>query len=405
MINVDFLNHILDKFRSPQLSIYITDAETRILSATNEERIGKTSRTASYIISIMHPATIESNGADPTELGLVVYGAPVMEANDLFGTVIVRGPAGAAVQTGNTIRMILETTLEFLNANQEQGDSNSPEYKMAQIASQILSGHVDKEKLYSLMYSHELDPKLLRTVICIRLNYYQTSYFNINLNLGYQSSIEQLRKSVFQRIRANRYLNAQDIVYPADRNTILILKSFIPSNDISRIYLALDVICRDLVSSLNQFSGFSFSIAYGNLYEDITQLRKSWLEAIETLEIGQETDASAQFYSLETLLFDNVSLHLQPQIINKFLLPALKKLARKDGNIPQDLIETCEAFVDNCMSLSATAAKTMIHRNTISARLNKLKSLTNLDPAASFRDAFLVKMLALYLRHNNPAQL
>lgn len=405
MINVDFINHILEKFRSPHLSIYITDAETRILSATNEERIGKTSRTASYIISIMHPATIESNEAEATDSGAVVYGAPVMEANNLFGTVIVRGPAGSAVQTGNTIRMILETTLEFLHGNNEQANSHSPEYKMAQIANQILSDHVDKEELYSLMYSHELDPQLLRTVICIRLNYYQTSYFNINLNLGYQSSIEQLRETVFQRIRANRYLNAQDIVYIADRNTILILKSFIPSNDISRIYLALDVICRDLAASLNSFSGFSFSIAYGNLYEDITQLRKSWLEAIETLEIGQETDPSAQFYSLETLLFDNVCLHLQPQIVNKFLLPTLKKLTRKDGTLPQDLIESCEAFVDNCMSLSITAAKTKVHRNTISARLRKLRELTNLDPASSFRDAFLVKMLAIYVRHNSIRQI
>ncbi|HHW11373.1 MAG TPA: hypothetical protein GXX33_00010 [Firmicutes bacterium] len=405
MINVDFINHILEKFRSPHLTIYITDAETRILSATNEERIGQTSRTASYIISIMRPATIESNAAESTDAGVVVYGTPVMKENNLFGTVIVRGPAGAAVQTGNTIKMLLEITLEFLYSANEQTDSHSPEYKMAQIASQILSDHVDKEKLYSLMYSHELDPQLLRTVICIRLNYYQTSYFNINLNLGYQSSIEQLRETVFQRIRANRYLNSQDLVYTADRNTILILKSFIPSPDISRIYLALDVICRDLAASLSSFSGFSFSIAYGNLYEDITQLRKSWLEAIETLEIGQETDPNAQFYSLETLLFDNVCLHLQPQIINKFLLPALKKLTRKDGTLPQDLIETCEAFVDNCMNLSVTAAKTRIHRNTISARLQKMKNLTNLDPVSSFRDAFLVKMLALYVRHNNIKQI
>lgn len=401
MVNIEFINHILEKFHSPNLSVYITDAQTRILSATNEERIGKTSRTASYIISIMRPATIKES--EKVDSSSVVYGAPIMEANTLFGAVIVRGPMDLAVQIGNTIRISLETALEYLHYNKEQADS--PEYKIAQITAQILTEHVDKEKLYSLMHSQELDPQLLRTVICIRLNYYQTSYFNINLNLGYQSSIEQLRETVSRRIRTNRYLNAQDIVYTADRNTILILKSFIPSNDISRIYLALDVICHDLADTLSKFSGFSFGIAYGNLYEDITQLHKSWKEAIETLEIGQETDDTVQFYSLETLLFDNVCLHLQPQIINKYLLPALKKLTRKDGSLPKELIDSCEAFVDNCMNLSATAAKTLTHRNTISARLNKLKNITNLDPASSFRDAFLVKMLALYVRHNNLAQM
>jgi carbohydrate diacid regulator len=58
--------------------------------------------------------------------------------------------------------------------------------------------------------------------------------------------------------------------------------------------------------------------------------------------------------------------------------------------LPSELIDCCEAFVDNCMNLTATAEKTMIHRNTISARLKKLKSLTGLDPTSNFRDAFLV---------------
>ena len=85
------------------------------------------------------------------------------------------------------------------------------------------------------------------------------------------------------------------------------------------------------------------------------------------------------------------------------LEPALQKLRRRDGTLPMELILCCEAFVDSCMSLSETSARTQLHRNTIRARLEKLNILTGLDPAANFKDAFLVKMLAVYTRQRRGA--
>lgn len=398
MVDVKFYSFLLKKYGDPNAQIYITDAGTRILAATEEEKIGSLGHTAEYIIRIQKPATIEQKPAAPAPggAGVVTYGTPVYQGSNIWGTVIVTAPGPTAAQVGDTLRVALESALAF-ESYRVKKDAD-PQDEMNRIAAIMLADPVDLDMLLPLMHQHELEPNLLRTVICIRLEYHENNYFNISLNLGYQSSIEQLRKEVERRIRHSRYLNSQDLITMLDRNTLLVLKSFQPTEDLSRIYLALDVVCRDLSNLLNQFSAFSFSISYGNLYPKIEMLSKSWHEAENTLLVGKNAGKPGPFYSLDMLLFETVCRSLQPQIVNKLLNPSLQKLYRRDGTFQKELIGCCEAFVDHCMNLSKTSEDTQQHRNTISARLKKLQSLTGLDPTSNFKDAFLVKMLAIYAK-------
>lgn len=398
LMNTDFLNYVLSKYTQTTSVIHITDTTTRILASTDEKRIGENSNTAQYIVQVMRPSTIESMMEDKTTIpDIAIYGTPVFFDKELCGTVIVRGPANIAIQQGNTIKSSLETALEYERYRQNTFDVADDR---GLIAKQLLSNKVDVEKVSVLMANQEMDPSLLRTVICVKLDYHQTSYFNINLNLGYQSSTEHIKNEAIRQIYGNKYINSQDIVHGLDRNTIIIIKSFIPVNDYSRIYLSLDKICEEAEKSLTSFTTFTFSMAYGNLYYGITELNKSFKEAIELIGIGQKTKADEHLYILENILFDNVCHFLHPQITNKLLLPTLNKLIRKDGAIMIDLIECAEVYVDQCMNFSITSEKTHLHRNTISSKLDKLESLTGLSPANNFQDAFIIKMLAVYIRHN-----
>jgi carbohydrate diacid regulator len=399
LMNTDFLNFVLSKYTSTSSIIHITDTSTRILASTDEKRVGNNSNTAQYIVQVMRPATIESMVDDKTVSDTVLYGTPVFFDKELCGTVIVRGPSNIAIQQGNTIKSSLETALEYERYRENTFDISDDK---GMIAKYLLSDKIDLEKVSVLMTNQEMDPNLLRTVICVKLDYHQTSYFNINLNLGYQSSTERIKNEAIQRICSNKYFNSQDIVHGLDRNTIIIIKSFIPVIDYSRIYLSLDKICGEIEKTLISFTTFSFSMAYGNLYYGITELNKSFNEAVEIIGIGQKTKADENFYILENILFDNICHFLHPQITNKLLLPTIHKLLRKDGTIMSDLIECAEVYVDNCMNFSITSEKTHLHRNTISAKLDKMEALTGLSPSKSFRDAFIIKMLAVYLRHNKP---
>ena len=263
-----------------------------------------------------------------------------------------------------------------------------------------MNNKVDTEKAAAMMINLEMDPNLLRAVICIKLEYHQTSYFNINLNLGYQSSMERIKNEAIQKICNNKYFNSQDIVHSLDRNTIVIIKSFIPVNDYLKIYLSLDKICEEIEKALISFTAFSFCMAYGNLYYGITDLNKSFNEANDIIGLGQKNKPEDHFYVLENILFENVCHFLHPQIINKILLPNINKLICKDGTIMKELIETAEVYIDHCMNFTATSEVMHLHRNTIGSRLEKLEALTGLSPNDSFRDAFIIKMIAVYIQHN-----
>jgi len=63
-----------------------------------------------------------------------------------------------------------------------------------------------------------------------------------------------------------------------------------------------------------------------------------------------------------------------------------------------ELLECAEHFIDHCTNISVASEKSLLHRNTIRARLEKLYDLTGLDPAKSFSDAFIIKMLIAHLR-------
>jgi len=299
-----------------------------------------------------------------------------------------------------TMEMVNITKMEYESlkslANVQLSNDNQREH----LARLLLLSQGDHNKYISMMNKLELDSELLRAVICVKLKFYKTSYFNINLSLGYQSSMEAILEEAVKIVNQSHHLNNQDLAFAYDDGYIVIIKSFLPSQDYARIYLALDKICEDLYAALEELKAFEHSMAYGNLHSNVTTLHKSFEEAKETIKIGEKTDATKRLYVLEDILFDNVYHHLNPQIVNKLINPTLEKLKKKDGTVRIELITCAEVFVDTCMNIAATSKISFLHRNTITTRMEKLKELTGLDPSCRFKDAFLIKILAVYLRQS-----
>ncbi len=397
ILNTSFLAQLLEKHKTPGAIVYVTDTNAHILASTEESRVGATSTTAQFILKSGRPAVIEHNDAlqgDRDDQNRVTYGTPLLAQEETIGVVIASGAHAAATSLGLLIKSALETAIEYQNYTQSilhTGDERSV------IARALLDNSMSEPKIVTALNKLEMDPLLLRSVIYINLAHHRPNYFNINLNLGYQSSIERINEDIVKRIRACRFFNTQDMILAYDRNTILIIKSFIQNSDISRAYLSLDKICEEVESLLSAFTCFSFHIAYGNIYANLKDVTKSFSEAAETIRIGKKTRPDDQVYILDNLLFDHVCHFIDPQIVNKIILPALEALKNGETALPVEIIGTANAFVDNCMSFSRTAAATFQHRNTIGNRLDKLRQKTGLDPAKSFHDAFIVKMIWTYL--------
>lgn len=391
-----FLNTLIQKFNKDEVFLYITDNHAHILASTNIDKIGSTSTTARYILTIHHAASIM--GSPNSSNTNFRYGIPVIFDGMIEYVIVSYGQSHLVNEVGDALYMALQTALEYQEYLLTQ--KVKPLAELDEIASMMLSEKCNTNKLLSLLHRHELDPHLLRSVIYIKLDFYKNNFFNINLNLGYESSIEQLRVEIADRLKRSRYLNSQDLVYIPNRNTILIIKSFLPNEDISTLYLALEAVCKDLVKTLNAFSGLTFSTSYGNFYKEINMIHLSYKEAVEIMDIGIMIEPKP-LYTLDELLLNYISTHLLPQIIDKYIVPCEKKLLDAYKTFPTELINTAEAFIDNCFSITATTHQTHIHRNTIHSRLKHFSDLTGLDPTISFKDAFLTKMLVLYLKRKD----
>lgn len=399
-INRAFLNDIILKYSTEECIIHITDTASKILASTDSERVGDISSTAIYINKVQR-ATSMANLDKTKERFSSVYGVPVYAGDELYGAVIVRGQAKTASDIGEKIKTAIETIIayeKYTNADADHKD------KIESIAMRIINGEADREGLYSDMYKLDMDPELLRCVIYIKLSYRQNNYFNINLNLGYSSGIEQFKSRFIEKLGANMYFNSQDIVFMYDYDTALIIKSFIPGPDLSRIYQSLDKICESVADDCSDFKSAGFKIACGSIYASPADVPKSFKEAEDLIKIGISSKKDSNIFMPENMLFESLCYYMNSQIKNKIILSTISRLTKRDGQIASEIIDCAEAYVDSCMNVTETSKRTGLHRNTINSRLDKLRQMTGLDPSKSFRDAFIIKEAAVYIRQDTDKQ-
>jgi sugar diacid utilization regulator len=300
------------------------------------------------------------------------------------------------------IRTSLETYIEYHNTQQEASTETSREEKIVKelllVSSYDLGKRSLSHKLLKSLKSFGFDLFLLRSVILIKLEKKTNSYFNINLDLGYESSVEVFKDKGVQVIKANKYLNNQDIVAFADNDHIVIVKSFLDTGDIGKLYYALDNICKEMISDLEAARIFSYHIAYGGIYSTFYDTRKSYVEAANTIHLGAIFQDNPGIYSVDQGIFEHVGYYLPPIVQHKVIQSILEKLKKTDGTIDLDLLFIAEEFVDQCMNLMHTANKLHLHRNTVSLKIDKFKNKTGLNPEKSFQDAFIIKMTAISVK-------
>ncbi len=155
--------------------------------------------------------------------------------------------------------------------------------------------------------------------------------------------------------------------------------------------VALKRASRALLARLRSDTDASISIGIGRHHPGIQGLAKSYQDARAALSLGRRLQGPNQVYCLDKLgiaAFVGISDESTKLELAKHLLSPLDQ--------EPDLLETLDVFfLENCCP-STTAKQLSIHRNTLSYRLDKITSLTGLDPR-QFDDAMQIR-LALLLR-------
>lgn len=326
---------------------------------------------------------------------LLIY--PVTLSSHSKGTIIISGNTKASNKLANIIKTSIETMVEY-TVNIDQARSRILHDEM--LIKNILSGqdNQDINNMSSSLKKLGVDLSMLRSVILIEFEDKANRYFNNSLDLGYDSSEEKLKDKLTSIIKQNKYLTNKDITAFYGNNQIIVLKSFLKTADLNKIYAALEKICTSILDSLNINNLFSFSIAFGNVYSDILDLRKSYIEASEIIKINKSFNSPPGVFTINNLLLESIEYYLPPIIIDMLIKPLIKKLKRSDGTIDIDLLTIVDKFIDCSYNYSFTSKQLFLHRNTISMKLEKFKAITGLNPQDSFRDAFITKMVIIYAK-------
>lgn len=152
-----------------------------------------------------------------------------------------------------------------------------------------------------------------------------------------------------------------------------------------------------LLMRLRNDTGAAISIGIGRYHPGILGLARSYQDARMALSLGHHFNGNNQVYCLDRLgiaAFIGVADEQTKVELAKHLLSPL--------DCEPELLMTIETFFEKNCSPSATAKQLSIHRNTLNYRLDKLASLTGLDPrcfdhAVQIRLALLLRKLQGYV--------
>ncbi len=154
---------------------------------------------------------------------------------------------------------------------------------------------------------------------------------------------------------------------------------------------ALHRAAKALLGRLRADTGASINIGIGRYHPGIGGLARSYKDAQAALSLGCRFGDRNQVHCL-----DRLGIAALIGIADEQTKIELAKYLLSPLDHEPELIATLDTFFTTNLSPSATANELSIHRNTLAYRLDKIKSLTGLDPR-SFDDAVQIR-LALLLR-------
>lgn len=150
-----------------------------------------------------------------------------------------------------------------------------------------------------------------------------------------------------------------------------------------------------LLARIRLDTGTDVSLGIGRYHPGVRGLERSYQDARAALSLGRRFHGENQLYCLDSLgiaAFIGLSDERTKVDLARRLLGPLDH--------EPELIETMLSFFATGCSPSLTSSQLCIHRNTLNYRLEKVASLTGLDPRR-FDDAVQIR-LALLLRSLHP---
>lgn len=151
----------------------------------------------------------------------------------------------------------------------------------------------------------------------------------------------------------------------------------------------------ELLSWLRNETGAALSVGIGRYHPGILGLSRSYQDARAALRLGRQFNGQNHVYCLDHLGIAAFACVADERTKIELALHLLSPL----DNEPE-LTNTLKVFFAKDCALSITAKQLCIHRNTLTYRLEKITSLTGLDPRR-FDEAVQIRLALLLKEFQN----
>ena len=207
---------------------------------------------------------------------------------------------------------------------------------------------------------------------------------------GRELKLESMTSNVQRKLR--RIQEETSMITRVGRERFAIL--YVVPNDLKdgQLKERLDSVARKLSDMLDKLFKMTVSIGIGNKANNLEEYSKSYREACLVLKITNKIVETPGIYYWDDIGI-NIILEYLPTNISELIAKTIRVL---DDNLK----ETVKMFFDCNLSVNRAANKLFVHRNTLTYRLDRVKSLTGLDPR-NFYDAMYLYLAIMLEKYNS----
>ncbi|KAA8667203.1 CdaR family transcriptional regulator [Clostridium sp. HV4-5-A1G] len=377
MLNSEFAQNFISKIHKQlNVNVNIMNEKGIIIASSNVERIGNFHMCAYKIIHEKLSIMITEKTSDDL-IGVTSPGVnlPLLDGIEPIGVVGVSGDPEKVMSLAKMIKFALESLFEYEN-----------KYYFT-----LHNQHENSKFVQALLFDYPQNPS--RILKIARRMGFKDNFLRIPIFLcfsgDYAKKLTNHISDIYQKIS---YYCRQDILLSIDAQHILLFKA-LKHNEVSFYKAYVKDYIRELENNLNVKPQIKYIcgicqtsfLKYDKIYKYMSWLKNDKRYSNKKLTFLQD-------YFLEYLL-ESYSIENFSPFFEKYCTLITKNL---DIN---RFLDTVSALIDNNMKPKLAAESLYIHRNTIVARLNKIKKLLGINPINNVNDAIFLISIYEYLKH------
>lgn len=189
--------------------------------------------------------------------------------------------------------------------------------------------------------------------------------------------------------------NGLDESVGIDDKTVALVK-FMKS---SSVYESLSEFLQMLSDNISEELNIEPKIAVGGIVPTLAEANISFLQAQSTIKMSNVFFKKSNIHTYKEYTLVRMLEELPKFKIEEYLDVLIDKDC-SDLFSDEDMMKTCEEFLDDDLNISETSRKLFMHRNTLMYRLDKVEAKTGLN-IRNFQDAVTFRLITILKKLNS----